>query len=376
MEYFNRKCTKLIAWGLHEGEIEGESVKSASLKASDETSGNESSDTSDYSNGPVVSGLRAKELERGDFPEHSLEPGNLPSRAVNHLKKSDKATKQTSNNDKGNQAREIDKDKQGHKIDKGKQVDGSKQHKTKERAIKRIMVYGTVKGERNLIFFKLGKHQNVAKLWDSEDPNRHNNDLKRHLLGFEYESPHSLAADENLELEPFPDYIEPDPAEFGQIAEDILDFGAGNEDHSTSTSESSTSVSSDFEDTPNSSENIVNFRPLNQKPSFKFTPSSSLSSRLPDFLASMKAANKSLQADIIAGKQDHILEINGVTKDEREKERPYIEMNLGLGVLEETASHGDSSHDSPNEHDGSIGSTIDTAAQKSTNKKSVNIEEL
>jgi hypothetical protein len=375
VEYFNRKCTKLIAWGLHEEEIGDGSTKSARSKPSDEISGNESSDTADSSNGSVDSALRVKELERGDFPENALERDSLPFRAANHLKKSAKAMKHNRNNDKGNQAREIDKGKQAYKIDKGKRVDRSKQYKTKERVIKRIMVYGTVEGERKLIFFKLGKHQNVAKLWGPEDPNRHmNNDLKRHLFDFECQSLPSLAADENMEIEPFPDYIEPDPAEFGQIAEDILDCGAGNEDHFTSTSNTSPSVLSDVEDTPSTSEDVVNFRPLNQKPSFKFTPSSTLSSRLPGFLASMKAANNSLQADVIAGKQDHILEINGV--DESEKELPYIEMNLGLGVLEETASRGESSHDSPKEHDSSISSTIDTAAQKSTNKKSTNIEEL
>jgi hypothetical protein len=224
---------------------------------------------------------------------------------------------------------------------------------------------------------KAAKHLNSkvseAKQYDPEDPNRHiNRNPEKNILGFDYHSPPSLAADESRELEPLPDYVEPSPAELDLIAEDILQFGVSNESSSTSTSESE-SESSDAEDAPSSPEGIVNFQPLNKKPCFKFSPSSSLTSRLPDFLTSMKAANDSLQADIVAGKQGHLLEIDEAVEHEEEEERPYIEMDLGLGVLEETPSHTESSAD---EVDITSGSIVGDGGGKSATGKPLIIEEL
>jgi hypothetical protein len=143
--------------------------------------------------------------------------------------------------------------------------------------------------------------------------------------------------------------------------------------------QSSKSISSSSSnDTSSRLENIDSVRPLNQKPSFKFTPSSSLASKLPEFLASIKAANDSLEADITAGKQDnHLLEI-GESSPKNQEERPYIEMNLGLGVLEKIADKGGaSSDDAASEVKGATDPVFDAALKKPSNgKKSIVIEEL
>lgn len=215
----------------------------------------------------------------------------------------------------------------------------------------------------------------TIKQYAPEDPNRHiNQDPEKRILSINHRSP-ALVADQSPELQPSPDYIEPSPAELGLIAEDVLQFGASNESASTSTSESE-SDSSGAEDAPNSPEGIVNFQPLNKKPCFKFSPSSSLTSRLPDFLSSMKAANDSLQADIVAGKQSHLLEINEDAEHEDKEERPYIEMDLGLGVLEETARRSESSDDDTDEVNITSGSIVDINAGKSTTKKPFILEEV
>ena len=70
---------------------------------------------------------------------------------------------------------------------------------------------------------------------------------------------------------------------------------------------------------------------------------SSIANELPSFLAEMKAANDALEANIAAGNhEEHLLEIHDdvYIKREEEEERPYIEMNLGLGVLEEMNNDG------------------------------------
>ncbi|RDL39564.1 uncharacterized protein BP5553_03904 [Venustampulla echinocandica] len=82
-----------------------------------------------------------------------------------------------------------------------------------------------------------------------------------------------------------------------------------------------------------SSEEITNVRPLNQKPCFRFQPSS-LANTLPGFLASMKAAN-----DVLATGEsgEHKIELS-----ESDSDQPHIEMNLGLGVLEEIKGENES----------------------------------
>lgn len=162
-------------------------------------------------------------------------------------------------------------------------------------------------------------------------------------------------------LEKFPDYFEPS---------ELANSSAGSE--------------------------IINFRPFNQKPTFKFEQleTSSVAKNMPGFLAQMAAANAELDADIAAGRAaDRRMEINdadsdndnekGIKKDEDEDQ--YIEINLGLGVLEEkngdlTSSDGES--EDVKMGNNSIGNFIDgRKIKKATSTKGkkaavVKIEEL
>lgn len=105
------------------------------------------------------------------------------------------------------------------------------------------------------------------------------------------------------------------------------------------------------EDSP---ESVINFRPKNEKPSFKFN-NSDLGDRVGSFLSEMKAANDQLEADMAAGK-NHSLEVD-------DSDGEHIEMNLGLGVLEEKA---DSSEDG-----GEVEEKVEVEG-----KKAAGIEEL
>ncbi|KAH8668165.1 hypothetical protein BGZ60DRAFT_45007 [Tricladium varicosporioides] len=95
-----------------------------------------------------------------------------------------------------------------------------------------------------------------------------------------------------------------------------------------STSSSSSTESSDSE---GSSEGIINFRPSNQKPTFRFEPSS-IAAGLPGFLAAMKASNE----ELISGKVNKNMELS----DDDSGEGEHIEMDLSLGVLEEVKCGG------------------------------------
>jgi hypothetical protein len=81
-------------------------------------------------------------------------------------------------------------------------------------------------------------------------------------------------------------------------------------------------------DSEESEDEIINFKPANQKPSFKFEPSA-LGASLPSFLAALKSSNDGLAGGIT---EDQKFELSDSDSDE-----PHIEMNLGLGVLEDTA---------------------------------------
>lgn len=109
--------------------------------------------------------------------------------------------------------------------------------------------------------------------------------------------------------------------------------GSANSDSHTSPAESSSSASltassssADNSDSEGSSEEIINFRPSNQKPTFRFEPSS-IAAGLPAFLAAMKASNE----ELVSGKADKKMELS----DDDSGEGEHIEMDLGLGVLEE-----------------------------------------
>ncbi|KAF4631016.1 hypothetical protein G7Y89_g7123 [Cudoniella acicularis] len=98
----------------------------------------------------------------------------------------------------------------------------------------------------------------------------------------------------------------------------------GSDSHSAAPA--SVASSSESSDSKASSEEIVNFRPTNQKPTFRFEPSS-IASRLPDFLAAMKASNE----ELASGSANKKIELS----DNESNDGEHIEMNLGLGVLEE-----------------------------------------
>lgn len=137
------------------------------------------------------------------------------------------------------------------------------------------------------------------------------------------------------------------------------------DDRSDTAEESKDSTKEDSDDDSTSSEddepdardeqedNIINFQPLNKKPDFSLMPASSLSNRLPGFLAQMQAANDRLAADISAGNAaDHRMEITSSSDDNDSDLEPHIEMNLGLGVLEEKQEPGNSDDEDEDELDG------------------------
>lgn len=141
-----------------------------------------------------------------------------------------------------------------------------------------------------------GKHQHLFERFDSQVPG-----------DFEQETRARQASEGS---EPFPDYVEPDLSEYANIMEAIYNYGAGGSVGGSSESE----------------EEIINVRPLNQRPTMRFEPSA-LSSRLPGFLAEMAAENEKLEESIRSGELSNFEAGEG---DEGE----HIEMNLGLGVLE------------------------------------------
>ena len=99
------------------------------------------------------------------------------------------------------------------------------------------------------------------------------------------------------------------------------------EDASTESEEEDNSdyeeLNLDEEDSDSSEDEIVNFQPLDKKPSFKHEKSG-MASRLDSFLAEMKTANEELNAE------DGNMEVT-------DSDEEHIEMNLGLGILEEVS---------------------------------------
>ncbi|KAJ5658412.1 uncharacterized protein N7484_002061 [Penicillium longicatenatum] len=119
-----------------------------------------------------------------------------------------------------------------------------------------------------------------------------------------------------------------------------------NNEDSDPTSSSGSSEESDSEDSEDENESIhhepkatsankssipnVSGRP---KPQIhKMQGNSELLARLSAFLPQMKSANEELEKDIAAGKD--------VVMDDEDENKDYIEMNLGLGVLEEKRDNG------------------------------------
>lgn len=106
------------------------------------------------------------------------------------------------------------------------------------------------------------------------------------------------------------------------------------------------------------SDNITTLRPNNERPniSLDLIKNSAVASKLPGFLAQMRAANQELEeeksAGTLANRRIELDETDSAVEGEQ-----HIEMNLGLGVLEEkhngtsTTSESDSSNE---EGDGDI----------------------
>jgi hypothetical protein len=95
--------------------------------------------------------------------------------------------------------------------------------------------------------------------------------------------------------------------------------------------DSEESDGSDSDDSDDSDE-VINFQPSDKKPTFKFEKPL-IGERLASFIPELKDANDKLAADLEGG-QDVSIEI------ERSDDE-HIEMNLGLGVLEEQAGKED-----------------------------------
>ncbi|KAL3480389.1 hypothetical protein BJX99DRAFT_254692 [Aspergillus californicus] len=87
----------------------------------------------------------------------------------------------------------------------------------------------------------------------------------------------------------------------------------------------------------NGSEQIPSL-PARRKPNIrKFQGDSSLLSKISAFLPQMKSANEDLQREVDAGNVKEIVQLDN--EDEDQGDGQYIEMNLGLGVLEEQRSN-------------------------------------
>lgn len=124
--------------------------------------------------------------------------------------------------------------------------------------------------------------------------------------------------DPDQDTEPLPPQFEPTAKETVIWANAVISAAGSNELHGFNVVPS-VSISA-------SSEEIINVKPNNNKPSFRFEPSS-IASRLPGFLAQMKAANDELAA---GNPEQHIMELS-----DSDTASEHIEMNLGLGVLEQ-----------------------------------------
>ncbi|KAL1969309.1 hypothetical protein VTN77DRAFT_9501 [Rasamsonia byssochlamydoides] len=114
----------------------------------------------------------------------------------------------------------------------------------------------------------------------------------------------------------------------------------------------------------NNEEEPITFVPGRPKPRIQRVQNSGLLSRLSSFLPQLQAANEDLEREIARG-QDVVMD------DVKDEEGQYIEMNLGLGVLEEKNGHGsDSDIEDSEKSEGSVyedkrDSSAPTQSQKS-----------
>lgn len=138
------------------------------------------------------------------------------------------------------------------------------------------------------------------------------------------------------------------------------------------------------ENKPQSANKVTNVQPMDRKPKFDFASlksNSLLMNKLPGFLAEMDAANRELEAEKEAGTiAERRLEISDDDGEgEGEKAGQYIEMNLGLGVLEEKTSDSDTSSEGESSDDEDVMDKLMGAEKDSkdeSEKKKVGIEEV
>lgn len=147
-------------------------------------------------------------------------------------------------------------------------------------------------------------------------------------------------------------------------------------------SESEEDRQNETENTTQSANKVTNVQPMDRKPKFDFAAlksNSSLMNKLPGFLAEMDAANRELEAEKKAGTiAERRLEIDD-DEEEGEKAEQYIEMNLGLGVLEEKTSDSETSSEGESSDDEDVMDKLMGAEKDSKDegeKKKVGIEEV
>lgn len=158
------------------------------------------------------------------------------------------------------------------------------------------------------------------------------------------------------------------------------------EDGRSTDSESEEDRQNETENKPQSANKVTNVQPMDRKPKFDFASlksNSLLMNKLPGFLAEMDAANRELEvekeAGTIAERRLEISDDEGEGEGEGEKAGQYIEMNLGLGVLEEKTSDSDTSSEGESSDDEDVMDKLMGAEKDSkdeSEKKKVGIEEV
>ncbi|RDW76620.1 NOPCHAP1/New4 family protein [Aspergillus mulundensis] len=139
------------------------------------------------------------------------------------------------------------------------------------------------------------------------------------------------------------------------------------DDDYTSSSGSSLSSSDDEEDDDAKSESAgldgdnegITSLPARRKPNIRrIEQEPGLLGRLSAFLPQMKSANEDLEREIAAGRGKDIQLDDGDEDEENDSQREgqYIEMNLGLGVLEEKRPGDEEDKEAPGSH-GPTGNT-------------------
>ncbi|ELR05600.1 hypothetical protein VC83_07675 [Pseudogymnoascus destructans] len=158
--------------------------------------------------------------------------------------------------------------------------------------------------------------------------------------------------------------------------------GSAEKDREDARSTDSESEEDRQNETENKTNKVMNVQPMDRKPKFDFASlksNSSLMNKLPGFLAEMDAANRELEAEKKAGTiAERRLEIDD-DEEEGEKAEQYIEMNLGLGVLEEKTSDSETSSEGESSDDEDVMDKLMGAEKDSKDegeKKKVGIEEV